>query len=132
MKHVVLLFYLWIISCTSLSANIITNGLAITDAATAMKRAGYIETELAMMPARDEALQFWVVGEGVLIINHSIKSKKVAGLTFWLSDERPRAYAKTFALGVASFDTKSGVMIVQTRKGEPDGAANGSQPIRSK
>jgi len=100
-------------------------------ASSAMQKAGYSKTGLDMMPPAGEGLEFWHVGQGVLIVSYSESSRKIVGLTFWFADERPKATRQTFELDVASFNTGTGLMAVRTRKGEPVGAANGSQPFRS-
>jgi hypothetical protein len=96
-----------------------------------MQKAGYVKTGLQMMPHTGEDLQFWEVGEGVLIIRYSKASLKIVGMTFSLADARPKALRKEFYFDVASFDTTTGTMTIHTKKGEPDGAANGSQPVHS-
>lgn len=119
--------------CSCSSAEVITNGLAISDARKAMAAAGYKQTGLEMIARNHpkEELQFWDVDQGVLIVAYSTVSQRIVGLTFFLCDERPKSKRKTFDLEVASFDTTSGVMTIKMKKGEPDGAANGSQPIRA-
>ena len=84
-----------------------------------------------MMPNKGEDLQFWEVGEGVLLIRYSKASLKVVGMTFNVAEAQPKALRKDFYFDVASFDTSTGTMTIHTKKGEQDGAANGSQPIGS-
>jgi hypothetical protein len=119
--------------CASSSAEVITNGVAISDAHKAMIAAGYKQTGLDMIARNHlkEELQFWDVDQGVLIVAYSTVSKRIVGLTFFLSDERPKATRKTFDLEVGSFDTTTGVMTIKMKKGEQNVPATGRQPIRS-
>jgi hypothetical protein len=106
--------------CASSSAEVITNGLAVSDARKAMVAAGYKQTGLDMIARNHpkEDLQFWGVDQGVLIVAYSTASQRIVGLTFFLCDERPKATRKTFDLEVASFDTTTGVMAIKMKKGE--------------
>lgn len=133
MHRLLLLGFVWLLSCLSLSAEVLTNGLSMTAAIRAMRNAGYTETGLDMMPKQGTGvdLRFWGVGEGVLIVTYSKSSQKITEMAFWFADERPKATRQTFEFDVTSFDAGTGVMTLRTRKGEPGGAANGSQPIRS-
>ncbi len=117
----------------SSSAEVITNGLAISDARKGMVAAGYKQTGLDMIARNHpmEDLQFWGVDQGVLIVAYSTASQRIVGLTFSLCDERPKATRKSFDLEVASFHTTTGVMTIKMKKGGQDGPANGSQPIRA-
>jgi hypothetical protein len=131
MKRLLAFLILGLLFATTVSAEVITNGASIGAVQKAMAAAHYAETGLdmaAIPPA--EALRFWDVGEGVLIFRFSKSSGRVLEMTYFLCDERPKALRKTFELRVASFDSKSGALIVKTGKGEPDGAANRSQPVR--
>ena len=92
MQRLVLLGCLWLVSCVCVSAEVLTNGLSITAASSAMQKAGYTKTGLEMMPHPGEDLQFWDVGQGVLIVGYSKASQKIVGLTFWFADERPEAF----------------------------------------
>ena len=95
----------------------ISIGTDIAQTTSAMKEAGYSSTGLDMGSAdRDTQLAFWSVEEGVLIVGYSLKTKKVIGVSYWLSDERPKATRKTFDMEVKSFDTETGVMTVQTKQ----------------
>ena len=120
MRRLRLLGFIWLLSCLSVKAEVLTNGLPVTGAVQAMKKAGYAETGLDMMARQGsgEDLRFWGVGEGVLIVSYSTASQKIRGMTFWLADDRPKATRQTFELDVASFDTETGVMTIRTRKGE--------------
>jgi len=119
MHRLLLLGLIWLLSCLSVAAEVITNGLPITDVIKTMKKSGYTETGLAMMarPGSGLGLRSWGVGEGVLIVNYSTASQKISGMTFWLADDRPKATRQTFEFDVASFDTQSGVMTIRTKKG---------------
>ncbi len=130
MKSLLILGFLWLVS--SAYADIITNGLSITAARKAMESAGYKWTRLEMLPTDfKNNLQFWRVDQGVLIMVYSTNSTAIIDIEFFLSDERPKAFRKTFDFDVTSFDSHTGLMTIRTRKGEPGGAENGSQPIRS-
>lgn len=83
-----------------------------------MTSAGYTKTGLDMMPRAGLDLQFWQVGQGVLIVSHSKTSQKIVGLTYWFADERPKATRQTFEFEVASFGTSTGTMTIRTKKGE--------------
>ena len=133
MQRLLLLGFICLVSCISVSAEVLTNGLPITAAISAMKKAGYTETRLEMMPkpGSGEDLRFWGVGRGVLIVGYSKASQKITGTTFWFADERPKAVRREFEFDVTSFNTSTGAMTIHTKKGERDGAANGSQPTRS-
>jgi hypothetical protein len=98
-----------------------------------MQKAGYAKTglDMAPRPGSGEDLQFWAVAQGVLIVSYSKASQKITGMNFWLADERPKASRRTFELNVTSFDTSSGAMTIRTKKGEPNGSANRSQPVGS-
>jgi hypothetical protein len=111
------------------SAQLLTNGLPIATARQAMEAAGYRQTGLDMLPSKpNDQLQYWAVGQGVLIIGYSKASEAITGLAFSLSDERPKAFRKTFDFEVTSFDTATGLMVIRTKRGEPPGAANQGQP----
>lgn len=126
MHRLSLLGFIWLFSCLSSGAGILTNGLPMTEVINAMKTGGYRETGLDMMarPGSGMGLRFWGVGEGVLIIGYSIASQKISEITFWLADDRPKATRQTFELDVTSFDTQTGTMVIRTKKGEPGGAGN--------
>ena len=82
-----------------------------------MNEAGYRETELDMEAMEiGNRLRFWGVDEGVLIATYSAKNKEVLNFSYWLTDERPKAFRKTFKFEVISFDTKSGLIRIQTKK----------------
>jgi|ERR1022692_163999 hypothetical protein len=131
MRLLLLLAFLGNLLCASSSAEVITNGLPMVVTGKSMEAAGYKKTQLATAPRiPNEDLQFWHVDQGVLIFTYSSVSKRIVGLSYILSDERPRATRKTFSFDVTSFDTTTGLMTIRTTKGEPDGAANGSQPSR--
>jgi hypothetical protein len=132
MKNLLLLGVVWLVACASASADVITNGLSIDAARKAIEAAGYKQTYLDMAPNNpNNSLQFWGVGQGVLIIVYSKTSKAITGMGFLLTDERPKAFRKTFDLEVTSFDSHAGLMTIKANKGEQDSAANGSQPVRS-
>jgi hypothetical protein len=80
----------------------------------AMTEAGYSKTGLEMSTSPSHRLEFWSVDKGVLIVVYSNESKRVTSVSFFLSDERPKAIRKDFDLKVTSFDTESGAMVVQT------------------
>jgi len=122
---------LWLVCCLSASAEVLTNGLPMTTASTAMQKAGYVKTGLDMLPrpGSGEELRFWGVGPGVLIVRCSRSSQKITGMTFWLADEHSKALRRTFELDVMSFDTSSGALVIRTKKGGPEGSANRSQPV---
>jgi hypothetical protein len=77
----------------------------------------------ASRPDSEEDLQFWTVAEGVLIVTYSKVSQKITRMTFWLADERAKAFRRTFELSVTSFDTGSGAMTIRTKKGESNSSA---------
>jgi len=114
----------------SSSAEVITNGLAISDARKAMVASGYKQTGLEMIARHypKEDLQFWGIDEGVLIARYSTASQRIVGLSFFLCDERPKAIRKTFDFEVASFDTTSKALMLKIEKRERPAAANDSQP----
>jgi hypothetical protein len=133
MKKLLLAGVVGLAICASASAEIITNGLSLSVAGRVMESAGYKQTGLDMLPVssnNDLQLQYWRVGEGLLIIEYSQTSKAVLGLEFFLCDERPKAFRKTFDFEVTSFDAQSGLMTIKAHKGEPGGPANRSQPVR--
>jgi hypothetical protein len=114
MKHLLLLF---VLICASASADIITNGVAIDSARRALRAAGHRETALDMLPSSTtEQLEFWNVGQGVLIISFSKASGSISGLQFLVSDERPKATRKTFDFEVMSFDSETGLIVIRTIK----------------
>lgn len=133
MHRLLLPAFVCLVACLSASAEVLTNGLPVTAAISAMKKAGYSETGLDMMPTPGSwrHLRFWSVDQGVLIVGYSKASQKVSEMTFWLADERPKAFRQTFELDVASFDSSTGTMTIRTKKGELSGAANRSQPVSS-
>jgi len=103
-------------------AGVITDGISILDARSAMEAAGYKQTGLDMLSAKeDEDLQFWAVDRGVLIIQYSKVAHKIVDLSFYFADERPKATRTTFEIQVTSFDPGSGVMIVRTAKPSSQG-----------
>lgn len=114
MRHLLLLGLAWLASCVCASAEVLTNGLSMTVASNAMQKAGYKKTGLEMVPHPGEVLEFWQIGDGVLIASYSETPQKIVGLAFWFADERPKATRRTFELDVASFDTDTGVMTIRT------------------
>ena len=131
MHRLLLISCIWLVSCACMSADVLTNGLAITAASAAMQNAGYAKTQLEMTPRDGEDLGFWHVGQGVLIVRYSRIAQKILGMTLWFADERPKALRQEFRLDVTSFDPANGAMSIRTTKSQPCGAANGIQPIRS-
>ena len=122
-----------LLSSSPAFAQVVTNGQPITIARKALEAAGYRQTGLDMLPNKpSEDLQCWSVGQGVLIIGYSKTSEAITGLGFFLSDERPKAFRKTFDFEVSSFDTATGLMVIRTERGEQDGPANRSQPVGPK
>lgn len=106
---------LWLSTNFSLGA-VVEGGVEFDKVSEAMTEAGYIETGLDMEPRDQKSkLAFWAVDEGVLIVIYSTETKKVIGVIYWLSDERDKATRQTFEMKVKSFDTDSGVMVVQTK-----------------
>ena len=80
----------------------------------ALIKAGYKETGLEMMTfSKDRQLSFWSVGEGVLILTYATKDGNVTGMTYYLSDERPKANRKTFELEVAEFSLTTKEMKIR-------------------
>jgi len=119
MKKLLSLGFVWLLACASASADVITNGLSIEGARKAMEAAGYKQTGLDVLPSNpNRSLQFWSVGQGVFTIAYSKDSKAITSLGFMLSDERPKAFRKTFDLDVTSFDTRTGLMTIRAAKGE--------------
>ena len=95
----------------------LTTGTDISEATQAMKEAGYSKSGLDMGSRnRDHRLAYWSVDEGILIVVYSLKTKSIIGISYWFSDERPKASRKTFQLDVKNFDTKTGAMVIQTKK----------------
>ena len=93
-------------------------GADIIEVRQAMLEAGYNITGLAMRTFKEgQQLEFWSVGEGVLIANYFSESKRLVGLSFWLADERPKSTRKTFSMSVESFETETGMMTLQA--GQP-------------
>ncbi len=116
-RNTILGFIILTFLVPQLQAIQIDSGISFNEAKEAMRKAGYKETMLAMEAIdRNNRLTMWTVGEGVLIVTYSIKTKKVVGISYWLSDERPKATRKTFDIEVKSFDTDKGIMMVQTKK----------------
>lgn len=104
------------IAMAGLQGAIVAEGAVISEVSKAMSEAGYEERGLDMEPTDPRnRLVFWSVDDGILIIAYSAKSKKVIDISYWLSDERPKATRWTHEIHVKSFDTISGVMLVQTK-----------------
>ncbi len=109
------LLALWQTVSASLGA-VVSEGVAFEDVNKAMSEAGYIESGLDMGSTDPKnRLAFWSVDDGVLIVIYSSETKKVISVSYWLSDERPKATRQTFEMAVKSFDTDSGVMTIQTK-----------------
>jgi hypothetical protein len=94
--------------------NPIKPGIDIEDVSKLMKNAGYKETALDMLSTKtDTELKMWAVGEGVLILVFSTKDRKVTNISYYLSDERPKAERKTFSLSVLEFDPTTREMRIK-------------------
>lgn len=131
MKVVIILLGLGLVFSTTVSAEAVTNGMLIATVQKAMAVAHYKETGLDRVATQTgHDLKFWAVGDGVLILRYSKTSTGLLGMTYSLCDERPKALRRTFDFNVSSFDPSTGTMCMSTRKGDLDGAANQSQPIR--
>lgn len=110
---------------------LIKEGTDLEAASKAMEAAGYdrgglsiahIDTigEFLGLPGKNEDergnLKMWLVDQGVLSISYTISTGSITGLTFYLCDERVKSERKVFRLHVASFDSVSGKMEIQTEK----------------
>ena len=110
-------------------AEILAEGLNIETAIKEMSAAGYKETRLDMESIDQEnRIKFWGVAKGVLIATYSTKTKEVICLSYWLTDERPKAFRKEFDFSVVSFDTETGLMKIQTRKSPKEEPAGTGHP----
>jgi hypothetical protein len=99
------------------SAEVITKGFKFADAEKALTKAKYTKTGLDMETTGDNsALDFWTVDEGVLIILYSTTTGLVESISFMVMDERPKATRKIFDFSVASFDTETGTLTLNTKK----------------
>ena len=114
MRRLLWLGLVWLASCASASAEVLTNGLSLTVASNAMQVAGCKKTGLEMKPHRGAALECWQIGDGVLIVSYSESSRKIVGLAFWFADDRPKSTRQTFEFDVASFDTGTGLITIRT------------------
>jgi hypothetical protein len=131
MKKLLLLVLAGLLIGSSAYAEVITNGFSIDSARKAMRAAGYSQTELDMVATNpDESLQFWGVGEGVLIFGYSETAKAITSLELYLTDERPKAFRKTFYFHVTSFDLRTGLMTIRATKGKQADSPNAAPPHR--
>jgi len=105
---------LGLLLCATASADVITNGLSMSDVQKAMEAAHYRQTRLDITADKlSEDLQFWDVDQGVLILRFTRGTSLVLGMTYFLCDERPKALRKTFQFEVLSFDSGTGAMTIK-------------------
>jgi len=97
-------------------------GVSIDDAVKAMqaeKHEGapkYVQTELAIGSyKKDTDLQFWTVGEGVLLLQFSKQSRLIEDVEFHLYGPGDRSNRVEFEFAVESYDTKNETMVVKLR-----------------
>jgi len=71
----------------------------------------------------DLEMKMWAVGKGVLIAIHSRKDRSIRSLSFYMSDERPKALRKTFEYEVLQYfpETKEMRIVVPHRPDAGDG-----------
>lgn len=101
----------------------IKEGANIDEVTKAMKLSGYKECQLAKLASKaNQELAFWHVDEGTLIVQYSLDTKKILGISYWMCDERDRSSRKEFSLKAKSFETTTGVLTLQLNqpKGEQE------------
>jgi hypothetical protein len=99
------------------SAEVITKGSKVADAQQALAKAKYSKSALDMESNKAGVnLDFWSVDGGVLIISYAPATGLVESVAFVVMDERPKATRKTFDFSVASFDTETGALTLNTKK----------------
>jgi len=113
MKRLLLIGFLCLTACAITSAEILVNGVPIDIVTKSMADAGYSKTGLDIEPVSGDDLEFWQVGQGILIVNCDTRTRRVRSLTFWLADERPKASRREFEFDVASFDTTRGFVTMR-------------------
>ena len=122
MKTLTLFFALLIVSATAsvrAEEGPLKAGQKLDDVAARMKAAGFKETGLELVANKvGTALKMWAVGEGVLIVSYSKQDGTLIGLSYSLSDERPKATRKTFDFVVEEFDPQTRAMKIKIGKAE--------------
>ena len=97
----------------------IKQGITIEGVSKAMQSVGYDKSGRAIAATdKKNGLVTWSVERGTLVVAYSLETMKVVGVSYWLSDERPKATRKTFRFTVTSFDTETGLITLKTRKPE--------------
>ena len=94
----------------------ISKGSNIADVAAAMKTDGYKEGGGGVIDANTEFnAQFWSVDKGTLIVAYSKATQKVLAMVYLLADERAQDVRKEFRFDVTSFDSKTGLLTLNTK-----------------
>ena len=133
MYRLALVSIAWLATSLPAIAQVLSKGVSVNTATNTMQVSGYVETFLAMAPPKGEFLQFYKVDHGVLIIRTSKADDKIAGLTFWLADERAKASRQAYEFDVAKFDLETGEMTIRTKKSSlPNGARRPAENERTK
>lgn len=108
----VCLISLLVVSASSAETKIVA-GQSIDEVTKIMTDLHYRETGLEMAPRqKGDELKMWTVGEGALILTYQTKTRKVTHISFYLSDERPKATRKSFDFEVVEFDAKTREMKI--------------------
>ncbi|MBL9145225.1 MAG: hypothetical protein JNM99_16220 [Verrucomicrobiaceae bacterium] len=117
MKPLLITLVALVTMTAQVAAELITTGTALARAQMALAEARHTKSglEMSVMPS-DMALDFWTVGDGILIIVYSPATGLITSLSFTVMDERPKSTRKEFYFPADSFDTATGKLVLSTKK----------------